>query len=90
MNNVHPAFTGILANFSTQHDRLTKLERRNENLDDMYADCTSILADLACAMNLVDVLAYADADMEEAYSLLDKAQELVAKKLAKIESGSHD
>lgn len=72
------------------HDTLTRAEKRRENLDDLYADCTSVLGDFETSMSLLDEMAGDDNDMAEAYSLLEKAQKLVLRKLQMIESGDHD
>lgn len=71
-------------------DTLTRAEKRRANLDDAYADCSSVLGDLETAMALLDEMALADNDMVTAYDLLDKALALVARKRQRIESGDDE
>jgi hypothetical protein len=54
VSNVHPAFTGILANFSTQHDRLTRLEIERENRAEDVSDLNVIRRDLAIAFKFAE------------------------------------
>ena len=84
------AFTSSYVNFSKQHDRLNRMEKRQDDADELWRSCTSVLADLACAMDRTDEMAGDDDTMADAYSLMEKAHALVSKKLAKIEAGEHD
>ena len=90
MNNINPVFTEILSGFTKQRDTLTRMEKRQEDADELYRSCESVLADLACAMDRTDEMAGSDDTMADAYSLMEKAHALVSKKLAKLESGNHD
>jgi len=89
MSNVHPVFGEILSGFTRQRDTLTRMERRQDDADELWRSCTSVLADLACAMDRTDEMAGDDDTMADAYSLMEKAHALVSKKLEKIESGNH-
>jgi hypothetical protein len=62
-------------------------QRRQDDADELWRSCTSVLADLACAMDRTDEMAGDDDEMADAYRLMEKAHALVSKKLAKIEAG---
>jgi hypothetical protein len=90
VSNVHPVFGEILSGFTRQRDTLTRMERRQDDADELWRSCTSVLADLACAMDRTDEMAGDDDTMADAYSLMEKAHALVSRKLEKIEAGEHD
>ena len=90
MNNINPVFGEILSSFTRQRDTLTRMEKRQDDADELWRSCTSVLADLACAMNRTDEMASDDDTMADAYSLMEKAHALVSKKLEKIEAGEHE
>lgn len=90
MNSINPVFGEILYGFTSARDTLTRMEKRQDDADELWRSCTSVLADLGCAMNRTDEMAGDDDTMADAYSLMEKAHALVSKKLAKIESGNHD
>lgn len=90
MNEINPVFGEILSSFTRQRDTLTRMEKRQDDADELWRSCTSVLADLTCAMNRTDEMAGDDDTMADAYSLMEKAHALVSKKLEKIEAGEHD
>tara|TARA_R110000868_G_scaffold236522_2_gene490559 strand:- start:1948 stop:2220 length:273 start_codon:yes stop_codon:yes gene_type:complete len=87
MSNLDPLLADILRGFTTVGDTLTKKEKRQEDADELWRSCESVLADLACAMDRTDEMAGDDDTMADAYSLMEKAHALVSQKLAKIEAG---
>ena len=90
MNKINPIFGEILSGFTRQRDTLTRMEKRQDDADELWRSCTSVLADLACAMDRTDEMAGDDDTMADAYSLMDRAHALVSRKLEKIEAGEHD
>lgn len=71
----------------TVEDRLTKVERRRGVLDDLFADCNSVLADFLTANTLLGEMAYEHTEAEEAFQLVEMATLLINKLREKAETG---